>query len=304
MAICFTDPTSTPTPLAKLFIWFAAVSVAAGLSFLRVATDAEFAFASAVILPVVAVAWFINKRQGIIYSLLAAIVWVSADILTGREYSSSWIPWANGLTRFGVYALVAHLVASLREILVQEYEMARHDPLTGLLNRRAFFEIGHSEAARAKRYGHSLGIVFLDLDDFKKLNDARGHEVGDLALKAVSEALVKILRSSDAAARLGGDEFSVVLPEASFQAATDTGRKIAHAINHALTHFAPVSVSIGIAWFEQVSVEFPQMMNAADGLMYEIKKAEKHGVCAKQFNLSAVTQGAADRAYPGEKLTV
>jgi len=92
MAICFVDPTATPTPLAKLLVWLIALSVAAGLSFLRVATDAEFAFASVIILPVVAVAWFINKRQGIIYSFLAAIVWLSADIQTGREFTESWIP--------------------------------------------------------------------------------------------------------------------------------------------------------------------------------------------------------------------
>lgn len=293
MAICFMDPTATPTPLAKLLVWLIAVSVAAGLSFLRVATDAEFSFASAIILPVIAVAWFINKRQGIIYSLLAAIVWLSADIQTGREFTESWIPWVNGLTRFGVYALVAYLVSSMREVLIREYEMARHDPLTGLLNRRSFFEIGISETARAQRYEHSLGIVFLDLDDFKVLNDARGHEVGDLALKAVGEALVSTLRSSDSVARLGGDEFSVILPEASFQAATDTGHKIAHAINSALTHFAPVSVSVGIAWFERVSDEFVEMMNTADSLMYEIKKAGKHGVCARQYNQSTDPEGAA-----------
>ncbi len=289
-------PTGTPTPQAKLIIWLAALALAAGLSFLRVATDAEFAFASAVVLPVVAVAWFVNKREGIIYSALAAIVWVSADFQTGREFSANWIPWTNGLTRFGVYALVAYLTSSLHEVLIREYEIARHDPLTGLLNRRAFFEVGISEAARAKRYGHSLGIIFLDLDDFKMLNDARGHEVGDLALQAVSNALVQTLRSSDSVARMGGDEFSVVLPETSFQAASDTGQKIAHAINDSLKDFAPVSVSIGIAWFEKVLDDFPQMVSAADSLMYEIKNEGKHGVRAKQIDIPGDTQDIREAA--------
>lgn len=282
-------PTATTTPLVKLVVWFSAVGLATGLAFFRVATDAEFAFASAVVIPVVAVAWFVNKREGIGYSVLAAIVWVSADILTEREFSASWIPWANGMTRFVVYALVAFLTSSLREVLTREYERARHDPLTGLHNRRSFFEIGIAETARAKRYGHSLGIVFLDLDDFKRLNDARGHEVGDQALKAVSGALLRTLRSSDSVARLGGDEFSVILPETSFQASTDTGQKLAHAINASLKNFIPVSVSVGIAWFEQVSEDFPDMLKAADELMYEIKKEGKHGVRAQQFNVPATT---------------
>lgn len=289
-------PTAIPTPSEKLFIWLGAVACAGGLAFLRVATDAEFAFASAVILPVVAVAWFVNKRQGITFSLLAAIVWGSSDIQTSREFSADWIPWVNGMTRFGVYALVAYLTSSLREVLIREYEMARHDPLTGLLNRRSFFEVGVSEAARAKRYGHSLGIIFLDLDNFKRLNDARGHEVGDQALKAVSNALLQILRSSDSAARLGGDEFSVVLPETSSQASIKTGHKVAQALCASLKNFTPVSVSVGIACFDKVSEDFPHMVSAADALMYEIKKEGKGGVRAKCFNASADSHDAGEFA--------
>ncbi len=283
----FLQPTTSPRPWVKLAVWLSAVGCALGLAFIRVATDAEFAFASAIVIPVVAVAWFINKQAGIRYSVLAAVVWISADILTERNFSAAWIPWANGMTRFAVYALVAYLAASLHEVLINEYEMARHDHLTGLLNRRSFFEVGSMETHRAQRYAHAIGIIFLDLDNFKKLNDTRGHEVGDQALKAVSEALVQTLRSSDAIARLGGDEFSVILPETSFQAASETGDKLAHAINNALKNFTPVSVSMGIAWFEKVPEDFFAMLNAADGLMYEIKKEGKHGIRAQEFNASA-----------------
>lgn len=236
-----------------------------------------------VILPICAVSWFVSKKEGLIYSALAAGVWVSADIEIGRQFSAAWIPWANGLTRFVVYALVAYLASSLREVLIREYDLARHDALSGLLNRRAFFESGVAELDRARRHGHSLGIVFLDLDDFKKLNDVRGHEVGDLALKAVSNALVRTLRNTDVLARLGGDEFSVVLPEIGFESATETGHKIANAINAALKDFSPVSVSVGVAWFENVPDHFADMVNAADGLMFEVKRAGKHGIRTKQF---------------------
>ncbi len=264
-------------------MWLVALIIAGILAFVRKATEAEFAFASVMILPVCAVAWFVSRNEGVIYSALAAGVWLSADIESGRQFSAIWIPWINGLTRFGVYVLVAYLTSSLREVLVREYELARHDALSGLLNRRAFFESGVAETGRAKRYGHPLGIVFLDLDDFKQLNDTRGHEVGDLALKAVSNALVRTLRNTDVVARLGGDEFAVVLPETSFESATETAHKIANAINAVLRDFSPVSVSIGVAWFGNVADQFADMVNAADGLMYEIKEAGKHGVCSKQF---------------------
>lgn len=293
---CLFSPTASPSPVVKLIVWLCSVVFAAGLAFLRVATDAEFAFASAIILPVVAVAWFVNKRQGLAYSVLAAIVWVVADFQAGKQFSADWVPWVNGLTRFGVYALVAYLTSSLHEVLIHECELARHDPLSGLLNRRAFFEVGNSETVRAKRYGHALGIVFLDLDDFKALNDARGHEVGDMAIKAVSGALQQILRASDSAGRLGGDEFAVVLPEINFQASNDAGHKIAHAINAALKGFHPVSVSIGIAWFERVLDDFPTMLATADGVMYEVKKERIHGLRAKQFNVPTIRQGLGEAA--------
>ena len=267
----------------RFFVWLAAVSTAGVLAFVRIATEAEFAFASAVIVPVIAVAWFVSKKEGIIYSALAAIVWVSADIEAGRQFSEAWVPWVNGFTRFAVYALVAYLSSSLHEVLIREYDMAQHDVLTGLFNRRAFFELGNAETERAKRYGHSLGIVFLDLDDFKLLNDSRGHEVGDQALVAVAHALLNTLRNSDVFARLGGDEFAVLLPETSFQSATEAGHKIENTINTALQEFSPVSVSVGVAWFENVADCFADMLNEADGLMYEIKETGKHGVRSKKF---------------------
>lgn len=264
-------------------MWLAALATAGILAFVRVATEAEFAFASAVILPVIAIAWFVSKKEGLIFSALAAVVWVSADIEADREFSATWIPWVNGLTRFGVYALVTYLTSSLREVLLREYGMARQDALTGLLNRRAFFDSGVIETGRAKRYGHPLGIVFLDLDDFKRLNDTRGHEVGDMAIKAVGSTLTRILRDADIVGRLGGDEFAVVLPETSFQSATEAGYKIENMINIALRDFSPVSVSVGVAWFKDVSDHFQDMVNAADGLMYEIKRAGKHGMRSEQF---------------------
>lgn len=275
------------SPHQRMAVWLVAVLVAFGLGSLRVATDAEFGFASAVILPVVAVAWLGGYREGMAYAALASLMWVSADLLADRPFSATWIPVLNGLTRFAVYALIAWLIATLRDILLRERRLARHDALTGLLNRRAFFEIGRDEMDRARRYGHAIGIAFLDLDNFKRLNDTQGHEAGDRALKAVASALTGSLRVTDRVARLGGDEFAVILPEASFAAATDAGNKLSDVINLALQEFPPASVSIGIAWFELAATDFGEMVKAADALMYEIKQDGKHGVRSKPMPTTA-----------------
>ena len=290
------QPTTRAKPLVRFTVWLVALCIAGALVLIRVSTAAEFAFASAVVLPVFAVAWFVSKKDGVAYSALAAFVWVSADVNIGWQFSATWVLWINWLTLFGIYTLVVHLTSSLREVLIREYETARHDALTRLLNRRAFYESGDAEAERAKRYGHPLGIIFLDLDNFKQLNDTRGHKVGDLALKAVARALFQTLRNSDMIARIGGDEFVVVLPETNFESTTEAGRKLENTINNALEDFSPVSVSIGIAWFEKVTDSFSRMVSVADGLMYEVKEAGKHGVRSKKFTAITVELSSNDAA--------
>lgn len=266
------------SPLQKLIIWVAGIGIIVALGVFRTSTDAEYAFASTAIIPVVVVAWIAGYRSGFVFALLAAIMWVSTDLLTERQFSEPWIPFVNGLVRLATYCFVAYLTARVKTLMAQMQDMASHDALTGLLNRRVFFEAGEAEVMRSRRYTHPLAVAFLDLDDFKRLNDSQGHKAGDLALKAVAGALRGQLRTTDRIARLGGDEFAVLLPEVTYQAALETGNKLAAAINAALAAFPPASVSVGVAWFESAGLGFPAMLEAADTLMYEIKQAGKHGV--------------------------
>lgn len=265
-----------------------------GLGTLRTATDAEYAFASLVIIPVVAVAWIGGTKGGLVFSVLAAAMWISTDLVMQRQFSAPWIPYLNGLTRLATYGFVAYLTGRVRALMTLTQDMASHDGLTGLLNRRAFFDAGEEEVMRSRRYAHPLTVVFLDLDDFKQLNDSQGHKAGDNALMAVAIALKRQLRTTDRIARLGGDEFAVLLPEISYQAATETGNKLAGAVNAALTVFPPASVSVGIAWFESTTHGFPAMLEAADALMYQIKQSGKRGVRTRRVPAVAPTQEPVD----------
>ncbi len=210
-------------------------------------------------------------------------MWAVSDMTPGRQFSAPWIPWANAVTRLMTYSLVALLVAQVRLQFEREHELATSDTLTRLLNRRAFLEAGAFEVNRSKRYGHPLAVVFLDLDDFKQLNDTKGHDAGDAALTATAGALLGALRSSDLVARLGGDEFAVLLPEIGYDAAIEAGRKIAIAVNNALRDFPPVRGSIGVAWFGDAQRTFPVMLRAADELMYEVKESGKGNMRSRRF---------------------
>ena len=102
--------------------------------------------------------------------------------------------------------------------------LAEHDPLTRLLNRRAFNERLEQEVSRSVRYGHPMALVLCDLNGFKALNDRNGHAAGDEALEVVGGVLTGVLRTADAAFRIGGDEFALILPETGEDEATGGGR--------------------------------------------------------------------------------
>ena len=249
----------------------------------RISTHAEFAFASLVVLPVLVIAWVGGVRNGLIVALLAAAMWVVADIAIERQFSAPWIPWANAVTWWVTYSMVAFLAAQVHLQFEREHELASRDALTGLDNRRSFLDAGTREVERSKRYKRSLAVVFLDLDDFKQLNDNRGHAVGDAALRTTGKTLLDTVRSSDRVARLGGDEFAILLPEIGYNSAVEAGRKLSVAVHTALQEFAPVTCSIGIAWFGEIDRSFTEMLNVADRMMYDVKASGKHDVHALRF---------------------
>lgn len=264
--------------------WSVCIAAILLLGLLQHATEAEFVFASLGLLPVLVIAWISGKLGGVFVALLASATWVVGDIAAERDFSASWIPWINALTRLVTYSLVALLAAQLRQQFEREHEHATRDALTGLANRRAFLEAGAAEVARSERYGHPVAVIFLDLDDFKQLNDTKGHAAGDRALRATATALTGALRTTDRVARLGGDEFAVVLPEIAYAAAQRAGDKLFAAVNAAMAGFPPARASVGVAWFGAADRSFEEMLKAADRLMYQAKDGGKGEVRSRRFD--------------------
>ena len=268
---------------ARVAAWLFAVAVISLLAAIRTSTDAEFAFASIVIVPILLLAWFGGFSHGAVGAVLGASLWVVTDLGAVEQFSSGWVPVANGATRLATYGLVAYLTAAVRNLLLLEAERATRDPLTGLANHRAFYDLGAAEVRRAGRYGHHLALAFIDLDRFKALNDSRGHRAGDAALQATARALTGAVRGTDVVARLGGDEFAVLFPELGREAAGLATQRVASALSSALAEFAPVSASVGVAWIDDVSPGFPELVNRADRLMYEAKRSGRGVVFAHDF---------------------
>jgi diguanylate cyclase (GGDEF)-like protein len=147
---------------------------------------------------------------------------------------------------------------------------ARHDALTELLNHASFTRELELELERAKRYGSGVTLVFFDLDDFKELNDSRGHQAGDQALKQVAQLLRKELRQSDLAGRMGGDEFAALLVESG----RETGEAFLDRLNARLGELPdPIGMSAGVTRFPDDGDDAEALFALADMRLYEAKRA-------------------------------
>jgi len=182
---------------------------------------------------------------------------------------------------YGVSALV--LMVLLRQYMVlrenldlyqQMKRLAITDNLTNVYNRHFFNETFPREMERARRYGKSLSIMILDLNDFKKYNDTFGHLRGDVILQTVAKIFASHLRSSDTIARFGGDEFVIILPETNRHRAKSVAERIQQAVASLLTAEMPLSVSIGIASYRQ-DVTPEQILDEADKDLYNQKAKYK-----------------------------
>jgi diguanylate cyclase (GGDEF)-like protein len=171
--------------------------------------------------------------------------------------------------------LLKHQIALLQRSVAQTRRFACHDELTGLPNRRLLVDRYNQAVALAQRQGRRVGLLFLDLDDFKKVNDVHGHAAGDSILRQVAERLRACIRTADTACRYGGDEFIVLLTAlAGRESALAAARKIrARLAVPCIVDGVEIRVtaSIGMAVYPLDGNEFGDLMRITDGLMYRDK---------------------------------
>ena len=183
---------------------------------------------------------------------------------------------------------VVERFASLYALALQRHRnearieyLAHHDPLTGLVNRHLFSDRLRSGMALAARHNHKLALFFLDLNDFKIINDTLGHEAGDRVLEEVARRLLGSVRGSDTVARLGGDEFIVVLHDIhDKRAATVAAEKIVKTFNQPIMvndKVCTIGVSIGISIFPDDGDDQEVLIRKADKVMYQVKEKGESG---------------------------
>lgn len=161
-----------------------------------------------------------------------------------------------------------------------KHKRADYDVLTGLVNRALFYERVIQALSQANRYGHTLAVLFLDLDDFKPVNDSFGHDVGDELLRQVAQRISSCVRQEDTVARIGGDEFTVLLNKIDQQKdAALIAKNILTALRSTFyvdDHELTISVSIGISLFPHDGSDAEELVKKADQAMYLAKKSGRN----------------------------
>ncbi len=227
--------------------------------------------------------WFVHVRGGLFLTAAAAVVSFTADGLYRLGVGEGDVPFVvlawNGLVQVGTSVALVLMLSALRGRLEGEEQLARTDTLTQIANRRAFFEAASLELERARRHGRPMTLAYVDVDDFKEVNDGLGHAEGDALLVSVALTLRATTRAVDAVARLGGDEFGLLLPETDAAEAEALLQRLRSEILAAMARRGwRVGVSIGAATFLSPPVSIDEMMARADELMYAAKREEKGSI--------------------------
>ncbi|MGE5404645.1 MAG: GGDEF domain-containing protein [Candidatus Saccharibacteria bacterium] len=237
------------------------------------------------LVPIMFLALALGHRAGIVISLVAVLFEALADLFSIRSIPSHVTLWWNTFTSLLIYLAFVYLVSTMKNLLEKESVFARIDYLTGLNNRKAFYDAVTQEIARSRRHGRVFSLAYIDCDNFKQVNDEYGHAIGDQVLQTLAQTMLEKLRNTDIVARLGGDEFVLLIPETDPNDSLMVVQRLFESLNETMRKCGwPVTFSIGLASFRRVPDNIEAMLHEADSLMYAAKNEGKNRIIHKIFD--------------------
>lgn len=270
------------------------------LGLLDYVTGPQVGFSVFYLLPVSLVAWRSSVERATVVAVSAALTWLAADLAGGQDYDHAWIPVWNIATRFAMFMIVLKLLANLRSAVDIQTRLATLDSLTNTLNPRAFAPAAERMIELSRQNELPFTVAYLDLDDFKSVNDRLGHSGGDEALRLVGKALRDQVRTTDVVARLGGDEFILVFPETGSSAASSIMDGLVERVREGLSRLSvTVTFSAGAVTFLSAPGSMDDVIETCDRLMYEAKRRGKDRclhIVAGEGSADAVPDASRPRA--------
>lgn len=264
------------SPQAIQLLAMLGVGLMAELDYL---TGYEISFSVFYLAPVALAVWYGDRRSGLVIALLSAAAWLGVDQASGHPYSTRLIELWDAGVRLAFFLITAHLLARLKEQLQLQSRLARSDMLTGMFNGRAFRDELQRSIQLARRSSSPLTLAYIDVDNFKTVNDTQGHDQGDRLLRVIGDIFLQSMRVTDYGARVGGDEFAIVLPATGAEGGDAIIAKLRRQLDARVAEGGwPVSFSIGVVTLQKVSVTVEEAIKLADSLMYEVKRAGKNAM--------------------------
>jgi diguanylate cyclase (GGDEF)-like protein len=259
----------------RLLGWAAVV---AGVYVLNARTPGELRLGILYVIPVLLATWHDGMGWGIAFAAFTTLLRFSVDIDQMSDATSLEIHVLNEVAYLAVVGVAIAGLSQLRRTQAKLELLATHDPLTNVLNARAFSNELAQELGRHRRYGRPLALIYLDLDDFKRVNDAHGHATGDAVLRLVADAMRGAVRQADVVGRLGGDEFGVLMPETDGAVAHAAASRLAAGIRTVFRGTPSVTASVGVVAVSGTEAGSDELLRKADHAMYEAKRAGKDRV--------------------------
>jgi diguanylate cyclase (GGDEF)-like protein len=244
----------------------------------------EVTFTLLYLIPIVTVTWFSGLKFGMAVSLFSISEWLILKVHS-EESADVLLFTIDTLSKLLVFIFIVIILSVLKTRIEKEKIHSTHDHLTGVLNRNGFYEILDNEIYRARRSNDPLTLAYLDIDNFKYINDHLGHHVGDEVLKQLTAMVQSIIRKTDVHGRLGGDEFVILFPDTSIRDSRSVIKKIKSEFSKITFRKKwPISLSIGVGVFRGNSLDAKKMMTTADSLMYKVKKGTKNGAIFHEYD--------------------
>jgi len=278
------NPSTTAGRILILALSLALVGI---LAYLDYATGPYMYFITFYLIPLALAVWLLGRWAGGIVLAVSALAWTIDEMALSSTYAHPFLPYWNIALKLGFFIAFLYTFSAFMRILRREKMFAATDYLTGLANRRYFFDVASKEVSRLNRYGQPLTLVYLDIDNFKHVNDFSGHARGDALLSLIATTLDKNVRAIDTVARVGGDEFAILLPETPYAGAETAIRRIRIELLAAVRKRKySVTFSIGAVTCAN-PCEFEPLMTMADIMMYSAKKSGKNSVRHEMFDASS-----------------
>ncbi|MBN1897942.1 MAG: GGDEF domain-containing protein, partial [Spirochaetes bacterium] len=263
----------------KLFYGVISLIIILMLGILDLSSNPNLSLLIFYLLPLFICTWYLGEWAGVFIATFSMFIWYMDDFFASLKYSHPLIPYWNLILRYLFFIFVSYIIHKLRLALEISRELSRTDYLTGAMNGRFFKEYIDEEIKRAKRYEHIFALAYMDIDNFKLINDRHGHSAGDRFLIDIIQTIRSMLRETDVVARLGGDEFAICFPETNEKQVHVAMERIRKKLSTMIKKMKyPVTFSIGVLICINSNYLADDMLKMVDQLMYSVKKRGKNNI--------------------------